>query len=472
MSAGGTNNNHTSMETSGDKSPQMMDDMNKANGNNPVEKTLSLSDILKAVNTLGTRFDNVETTLKRLNSTVHSHSQKLVDVSSTVEDIDHKMRGLEIENDIMKKEMREMKAKEDKMQDQIFELQQKVNLTYRKANDVEQYTRRENLRIYGIAESGVDEEGKVISETNEQCTQKVLNVLNSQLKLTNPVKSTDLAAAHRIGKYNSKNPNARSIIMRFVSRKTRDTIFKAKSNLKGSKWVITEDLTPYQHNLLAKTKNDTEVCDKAWTQYGKVVMLTHSGKYIQVDSPYDLADPSARSLWSKSRKRNASDITQSPESTNTSPQYVPTEQERKQTDTETDKNKDESQSVSAESIPNTTTMLEKRDDNQSGQIAMNEQTFKMPNPVQPGTKLHHNSLPPNDINLADMQTPRSRSKKMRGSKASRGNYGNGRGRFKLTSHPPKDGLYNYFQNLDSDDSESVDSTASNAKDSQNFGIFD
>ena len=420
-----------------------------------------LSDILKAVESLGSRYDNVEATILKLNSAVHSNSQKLITVNSTVEEMDHKMRGLEIENELMRNEIQQIKAREGLMQEKLVELQQKVNITFRKTNDVEQYTRRENLRIYGISEPGLDKDGKLIIETNEQCTQKVLTILNKHLKLPQEVKDSDIAAVHRIGKYNPNNPKARSMIVRFTSRKTRDMVFGAKKALKGLAWVITEDLTPYQYSLLSRTKNDTEICDKAWTVYGKVTMLTHSGKYVQVDTPFDLTDSVMRKQWSKNRKRNASEL--SPETDASSPQDK-NKDENKEKSSVIDNNQEMELKNSMHNISNVSKTIEKP--------GSKNQVFKAPIavenrgiPADRRTNMVNNDTTFHDIlYLSDMQTPRGRKKKFRGS---RGGNSRGRGQFRFSTKPPipnRDGIYNYFQHLDSDDSESMESTASNSRD--------
>ena len=417
------------------------------------------------VESLGSRYDNVEATILKLNNMVQSNSKKLITVDSTVEDLDHKMRGLEIENEHMKKELKQIKDRENLMQEKLSELQQKVNITFKKTNDVEQYTRRENLRIYGISEPGLDKDGKLVIETNEQCTQKVLIILNKHLKLPREVKDSDIAAVHRIGKYNPKNPKARSMIVRFTSRKTRDMVFGAKKVLKGSAWVITEDLTPYQYNLLNRTKNDTEICDKAWTMYGKVTMLTHSGKYVQVDTPYDLTNPVMRKQWSKNRKRNASELTPSPEIVTNSPQNTSKDENK-------DKEKSSAMDYGQENESNNsmhTSNVQKTIDK-----SISDHNFKVPIALEikgtPALDLADRQANmfghtfQDDIYLPDMQTPRGRKKKFRGAKT--GN-SRGRGHFRFSTKPPipnRDGIYNYFQYLDSDDSESKESTVSNSRD--------
>ena len=427
----------------------------------------TVSDILKAVQDLGSRYDNVESTLARINITVGSHSQKLANVNFTLEEMDDRMRGLEIENDLMKKELQKMKAKEGQMEEQLFELHQKVNITFKKTNDIEQYSRRENLRIYGVAEISLDAEGNKIEETNERCTKKILRILNGQLKLPRVVNETDLAAVHRIGKFDAKNPNSRSIILRFVSRKVRDMVFDAKSCLKGTRWLITEDLTPFQYKLLMKTKNDTEICNKAWTKYGKVQMLTHSGKYVQIDGPSDLLDPAMRSTWGQNRKRNASDLMLSPENGSNSPEYVIAQEADKKNEesgqtvakvntnhTDTEQNMETQQALAG--IKSNASEIEKQG------LGSNEgATFKHPHPVEekrqpvPGKQVVDDHL-----SFAETATPKLRNyKKMRGSK--NGKFGRGRPRFNTNPPMPnKEGLYNYFQNLDSDDSESKESTIS------------
>lgn len=112
----------------------------------------------------------------------------------------------------------------------------------------EQYTRNKNVEIHGIP-----------IQDSENCKNIVKCVLQ---ELQVDIKIEEIDVAHRV--YN-KNPNSTpSIIAQFSTRTKRDTIIAKKSlivtnrNLPGveigQKIYISENLTPYNKNLLRLTK--------------------------------------------------------------------------------------------------------------------------------------------------------------------------------------------------------------------------
>ena len=132
-----------------------------------------------------------------------------------------------------------------------------TSLTYE--NDrLQQYSRRESVRIFGIRQA----EG----ETAEQVEQKALGVFR---EAGADVKEEDIAAVHRVGKVGR---GLRPILVKFVSRRKRREVMEKKS-LKGKdgyqKLYINDNLTPLRAKLLALVKRLDNV-DKAWTVGGSI----------------------------------------------------------------------------------------------------------------------------------------------------------------------------------------------------------
>ena len=86
--------------------------------------------------------------------------------------------------------------------------------------------------------------------------------------MTLEIQKNDIEACHRLGKENPGKNSPRGVIVRFISRKDRDTIIYYRRKLKRSGVVIVEDLTPDNYALYRKVKEDS-LCDQAWTQNGK-----------------------------------------------------------------------------------------------------------------------------------------------------------------------------------------------------------
>ena len=73
----------------------------------------------------------------------------------------------------------------------------------------------------------------------------------------------------------------RPIIVKFRSYETRSSVFSAKRRLKGTKYVVTENLTRRRNDLLKKVRSlDTVSC--AWTTDGRIICLLGDGRKVTV----------------------------------------------------------------------------------------------------------------------------------------------------------------------------------------------
>ena len=88
---------------------------------------------------------------------------------------------------------------------------------------LERYSREYNLRSHNVPES-----------TNEDCVQKVRDILSNQLDM-----EPELENAHRVGPRNDDKP--RVIICKFLYRPQRYKVIQKKRDLEDGIWV-TEDL--------------------------------------------------------------------------------------------------------------------------------------------------------------------------------------------------------------------------------------
>lgn len=148
-----------------------------------------------------------------------------------------------------------------------------------KLDSLEQYSRRQCLRFYGIDEND-----------NENVENKVLNIINNNLKL-NEVSRNHIDRCHRTGKKfdnSAQNQGARKprpIIVKFVSYKQRQLVFQNKKLLKGSGIKICEDLTKTRlslmHNVIQKYGYRN-----VWTLDGSIV-FNHNNKKVMLRTMKD-----------------------------------------------------------------------------------------------------------------------------------------------------------------------------------------
>ena len=158
-----------------------------------------------------------------------------------------------------------------------------INQTLKWTNKNEQYSRRNNLKIYGL------ERGE-----NENCRLAVSNLITNILGI--PLKEGDIATAHPLPRRNDRNDgdqNAQErplpVIVQFSSaaRDRRDEALKRRKQLKGSKTVIYEDLTEMNSKLMKSVKNHPEI-KNAWSHKGRVMGITKAGKKIRFEHFEDI----------------------------------------------------------------------------------------------------------------------------------------------------------------------------------------
>ncbi|KAL8608721.1 hypothetical protein ACOMHN_067673 [Nucella lapillus] len=145
------------------------------------------------------------------------------------------------------------------MSDEVERLEKKVKEGKEMRNNLEQYTRKDNIKIINL-------QGDKPRETSDETEKRVVDFLHSQLGLTT-ITSDHISIAHRVGPY--RQSQNRPIIVKFISRKTKVSVMKNKRNLKGQKIYINEDLTKLNAQRLAELKKHIGVLS-AWSFEGSL----------------------------------------------------------------------------------------------------------------------------------------------------------------------------------------------------------
>ena len=139
-------------------------------------------------------------------------------------------------------------------------------LLERRCDDLESYTRRQNLRIVGIPEPHDN------SETADECIEKVKEEIS---KLTDVHLNLDQAIdrAHRVGPKKDKNgkPVKRAMIVRFTSWRARTHVYSKRNkgnDNAGARFYV--DLTKRRMDLKTKAKAKTANNPKVSFVYGDI----------------------------------------------------------------------------------------------------------------------------------------------------------------------------------------------------------
>lgn len=149
-----------------------------------------------------------------------------------------------------------------KLHKQVEAQQEQLKILKRANNDMEQYSRRNCIRVFGIEES-----------RDENCEMIALDVFRNRLGLD--VSSPDIDRCHRVGKV--KPGYHRALIVKFLSYRVRSKTIKSRRRLKGSGISIQEDLTALNQDLYRKVYTSKKVTN-SWTADGRIfVQVKASG---------------------------------------------------------------------------------------------------------------------------------------------------------------------------------------------------
>ncbi|KAK7497605.1 hypothetical protein BaRGS_00011245 [Batillaria attramentaria] len=219
-------------------------------------------------------------------------SGQLDKVCTTVEELKGEIFELKEDNSALRSELEKCKQKLERAEEMVIEAKTQASVAERRVNDLEQYGRRNNVRVLGVPEA----EG----ENAADCEEKVLAVLRGKLGLKSMANS-DIEACHRIGQRQRRQqeqpgsrsqvlPKARPIIVRFVNRKAAETVLYHRRKLKSTSYVITEDLTPANFSLLAYCWDHPEVED-SWSKRGNIIARMKGSKsFKRIEKRSDLPD--------------------------------------------------------------------------------------------------------------------------------------------------------------------------------------
>ena len=150
--------------------------------------------------------------------------------------------------------------------------------------DLQQYVRRPNLRIYGVP--------VVIDETSDMVETKVKTILNELLD-----ERITIDRAHRIGRVKEDDEGNKSqpIIVRFPTFRERTVAYRARKTLKQThKYGVSLDLTKSRLDLLNSARNMVQEVEGIKFAYSDINchlrVLTVGGKHLMFKSICDLQD--------------------------------------------------------------------------------------------------------------------------------------------------------------------------------------
>lgn len=154
-------------------------------------------------------------------------------------------------------------------------LQRQVELLSRETDALEMRSRRKMLLIHGVPEA-----------KSEDPPGQVLHVVSTNLHLSELSKD-DIGRCLRLGKPGGEKP--RPILVKFRDSAVRDSVWHAKTKLKGSGVTVSEFLTRTRHALFMAVRARVGVA-KCWTRDGTVYILGPDGLKRRISSVAELGE--------------------------------------------------------------------------------------------------------------------------------------------------------------------------------------
>lgn len=145
-----------------------------------------------------------------------------------------------------------------------------------KEDELEQYSRKENVRINGIEETDNETEGQLVEKVCQLAAAAGLTITEN-----------DISTAHRLGG-TRKQAKIRPTIVRFVSRRRKAELMRSKSTLREKEEYkdifISDDLTRLRYKLFWYAK---EKCQHTFIREGRIICKI-DGRYVTINTPDDL----------------------------------------------------------------------------------------------------------------------------------------------------------------------------------------
>ena len=192
----------------------------------------------------------------------------------------NRLSSLESQMEKFKEEIDDLRTQTTNLKSTINSLSESVGNNYDHGKDLqflvdrqEQYSRKNSIRITGVTE-----------ETGESIENKTISILKKEIDVD--ISSEEIEIVHRVGRVHNGNP--RSILVKFLSHKTKESVMRRKKNARNVK--IYEDLAPgikMIFNEVSKNRRLLNV-DSVWTIDGKIkYRFTNNPRTFEIRSYSD-----------------------------------------------------------------------------------------------------------------------------------------------------------------------------------------
>ena len=245
-------------ESSGGEDSVFLERKEERGDSRKVESEEMMMVILEKINSakIETEKNIAERIEKAKTDTVNVLKDEIGTIHSTLLD-------LQVANDKLTRDNERMKKEIDQHKGEINDLKGVVKMQSVQIQEFAQYSRSDNIKIYGL-----EEEGGYGCESEGQTARVVRGFLRRALGLT--VHDNDISIAHRLQAREGQN-KPRTIIVKFTKRTTKLDVLANRKKLKDSPVVIAEDLSPANMRLFHRMR-DIAGNRNTWSHDGKILV--------------------------------------------------------------------------------------------------------------------------------------------------------------------------------------------------------
>ena len=232
----------------------------------------ALDKISQRLDTLATRtdVDQIKVEVKNLTQTFIEKLEKL----------EGRLFDIETKTDKIEAEVKAEKKKTEILTDTVKQQERRLRQLEREQNDLQQYTRRWNLRVYK-------------AESADDCVSKVCSIFSDKVGS----QSTLLTSRWLTGGGQRSSTGSRPIIVRFFDRKKRDEVLRNRRNLKRKVFVVGEDLT-YANYQVSKKAMEHSATLAVWSSNGRILAKVKNGRIVRLNIHTDLDEVFKRAMYS------------------------------------------------------------------------------------------------------------------------------------------------------------------------------
>jgi len=196
-------------------------------------------------------------------------NSKLAELNDRVTAVEDRLEQLEQSHSTIK-HMEQSQSAPD-LSTEINAVREETRQSLLLSNDNEQYSRRNNLRIFGFK-----------PEQDENSCTAAVRFVKSHLHV--PINDVDIEMAHMTNgpvRTTSEQQRRPTMLIRFRSKEKRDQVIRARRSLKGTHFAISEDLTALNIKTMNRLRNNTDV-RTSWSWNGKIFAILSTGDKVTI----------------------------------------------------------------------------------------------------------------------------------------------------------------------------------------------